>query len=132
MIIGIRDEAVSGDAPPGSGWRAPSQPTADPQWEPRHERRAAAQVLAVLTVEGGRVAPRFRGSRVALGTAGVAALAAPAHRLPGTGEAEAMTEDATAQHHPTAYVPGGGAGRRIDHHARPRSGSRLGRPGEGR
>jgi len=75
--------------------------TAPDAQEQEAERRPPAQLAAVLAVEGRRVAGGVPARGVRLLPAGAtAALAAPAHRRPRSGEPVAVAEQATAPSSP--------------------------------
>lgn len=76
----------------------PAQRTSQPEWN-QAKRRASADVLTILAVEGRGIALRVRRRRIALGSARpAAALTAPAHRVRVAPEAIAMAQETTAQH----------------------------------
>jgi hypothetical protein len=84
---------------------APPKRTPDAQRQEAHERRAAAEVGSVLTVEGTCVAVRVLLGGVALRPLGAtSALTAPAHRVALAGEPEAVAEQAAAKHGEPAYA----------------------------
>ena len=87
---------------------APAQGAGDAQGKQPDERRSAAEVLAILPVEGAAVAERVLGGRVLLGPAGAAfPLASPAHEVAIAREAETMAQQPAAQHRARAYsAPG--------------------------
>ena len=78
---------------------AASQQARKSQWQQANQGRAATKVLAILPVQGARVASRLLRTRVLLGpTRSAAAAALPAHGRAICGETKAMAEELAAHH----------------------------------
>jgi hypothetical protein len=97
-----------------------------PEWQSGDQRRSAAQIVAILTIERLGVAAGFVRARIPLDAARAAtALARPAHGGGLAREAQAMPEDAAAQHGqpvaPAARSSGGPNVVRDNRRARPSS-----------
>lgn len=89
---------------PSSGAWSPALAIEETQRKQRKERRAPAEVLTILAIEGTGVEIGVGSGVVSLGAARAAAtLTAPVHRVAPAREAEAMAKQATAEHRGRGY-----------------------------